>query len=531
MSNTDFQEVNLNDFISEEDLSIPQTDGEEEVSLNEFLVEGDTSFRPDEELQADKPFALQPTDELKNEIASFYLNEHLVEALINHGSIPKTPVETSIGVGFVDIVEYSYLSSWMSPKENQIFLNGLYTAFHSVLKRHGGFLNKISGDSIMFNIGGNIDPAIKGMSKQDSVHYIAETLLYTCIEIQKTCRLFNKADKAFLSRYSDEKSRDALRKAFLIIQNLRENLSMVTGINAMFQVKVRIGACLGEVCIGNFGPHGASQWDVIGQPVIEARRMESTAPVDGLRISKSLYDTLKKAGITDKYYKEFTQEAQSQNGYYANIKEEELFNAKKVILQDKKNVDFDSYAVQTNPMLPEDINHHVESYLTQHDEGADKIIEILQFHRGNRLVIHAIEELFREHNIQLRKAKLYEKLHPRRYSTLLNSVHGNLSTLSRLIDKKIPLYLIFRILGHYQDSMNSQISTQAEAVSFNSFDDYLKSVEENLHEQYKRRKKIRERFLYFNNVLFPFVFAHIRACILEYQNLHTEKREMAESLG
>jgi len=529
MSQTDFQEVNLNDFISDEDLSTPQTAVAEEVLLDEFLVEGDMTFRPDDDFQADEPFSAQPTDELKNEIASFYLNEHLVEALINHGSIPKTPVETSIGVGFVDIVEYSYLSSWMSPKENQIFLNGLYTAFHAVLKRYGGFLNKISGDSIMFNIGGNIDPAIKGMSKQDSEIYIAETLLYTCIEIQRTCRLFNKADKAFLSRYSDEKSRDALRKAFFIIQNLRENLSMVTGINAMFQVKVRIGACLGEVCIGNFGPHGASQWDVIGQPVIEARRMESTAPIDGLRISKSLYNTLKDAGITDRYYQEFTKEAQENKGYYSNINKEELFYAKKVILQDKKNVDFDSYAVQTNPLLPEDITNQIESYLSQPGDGADKIIELMQTYRGNRLVVNAMEELLMDHDIDLRKAKLYEKLHPRRYIAILKSVKGNKNRLSATIDKKIPLFLLFQILGHYQDAMNNQIATQAETISFNSFDDYLKSVEENLHEQYKRRKKIRERFLYFNNILFPFVFAHIRACILEYQNQHQQEKELAQA--
>ena len=44
--------------------------------------------------------------------------------------------------------------------------------------------------------------------------------------------------------------------------------------------------------VGNFGPEGAKQWDVIGVPVIKAKRMESTAPVGGYRISEELFEIL-----------------------------------------------------------------------------------------------------------------------------------------------------------------------------------------------------------------------------------------------
>jgi class 3 adenylate cyclase len=386
-----------------------------------------------------------------------------------------------------------------------------------VLKRHGGFLNKISGDSLMFHIGGNIDPATKGKTKEEAEEYIARTLLYTCIDIQKICRLFNEADKEFLARYENENTRQALQKAFTIISVLRENLAMVSGINAMFQVKVRIGACLGEVCIGNFGPQGATQWDVIGEPVIEARRMESTAPIDGLRISNSLYETLDKTGIIDLYLEEFRKEAEERNGYFSRIGREELFAPKSVTLFDKKNKKFDSFAVQTNPMMPEDIRYQMESYLEKDEDGAQRIIELLKYHRGNRLVIKAAEEMFVKKGVQIRKDELYKKLHPRRYHQIFESVNGKEKVLSHVINRKVPLFLLFKILGHYQDSMNSRNIKEVESINFSDFSHYISAVENNLQNLYSRHKKARERYLYFNDVLFPFVFGHLKASILEYQ--------------
>ena len=60
-----------------------------------------------------------------------------------------------------------------------------------------------------------------------------------------------------------------------------------------FQIRIRIGANIGEVMIGNFGPSGAKHWDIVGLPVINAKRMEATAPIGGLRISSEFFDILK----------------------------------------------------------------------------------------------------------------------------------------------------------------------------------------------------------------------------------------------
>ena len=113
--------------------------------------------------------SIQPGDDnkpdaessLRKEIQDYYLPKQLIEAIIEKGEIPKHSMESQIGIGFIDIADYSFLSKFLSPNENHIVLNGLYAAFSWVLKRHGGYLNKTEGDSIMFHFGGTIDPLVK----------------------------------------------------------------------------------------------------------------------------------------------------------------------------------------------------------------------------------------------------------------------------------------------------------------------------------------------------------------------------------
>src|SRR5574344_808452 len=90
-------------------------------------------------------------------IEEFYLPRHLVQAIYDIGHIPADSKEAQVCVGFIDIADYTHLSKYLSPKENQILLNGLYTAFQIVLERHGGFLNKIEGDSMMFQFDDILD--------------------------------------------------------------------------------------------------------------------------------------------------------------------------------------------------------------------------------------------------------------------------------------------------------------------------------------------------------------------------------------
>ena len=518
-----------------------------EIDLNDFLGDSDDIISDDEALGTEAASASSretdecpagadadvPGENLKAEVARYYLNKQLEEAIVKHGKIPGEPVEAPIGIGFVDIVNYSYISSWLSARENQAFLNGLYTAFHSVLKRHGGYLNKISGDSMMFHFGGNIDPLLLGMDDEAASNTIARKLLYTCIEVQKACRQFNDADADFLNNYDTAQARRSIRRAFTIIKNLRENLSMVSSINAMFQVKIRVGACMGEVCIGNFGPEDARQWDIIGEPVIEARRMESTAPVDGLRISESLFRVLDKNGIADDYYTEFVESARVNGGLYQNIRREELFLGKMVILQDKNNVTFDSYAVQTNPLLPEIIREQIALLLEHPDDDGDEIVNILTYHRGNRHVVNAIEDLFVELGIYLRKLDLLIKIYPKAYRKLLERYEGDAERIRRYIQKKIPLFTLFRLVDRMSDiSRQSMQAEYGEPIAYTDFSDYIKKREMQLTMQFQQSQRERERHLYIQGFMLPFLVSHIKASIIEFkENQKQQTAELIEDEG
>ena len=94
------------------------------------------------------------SEELRRQIEEYYLPRQLVDAILDLGAIPESSVETHVGIGFLDIADYSFISKFLSPQENQVVLNGLFSALAWVLRRHGGYLNKIEGDSFMFISGG-----------------------------------------------------------------------------------------------------------------------------------------------------------------------------------------------------------------------------------------------------------------------------------------------------------------------------------------------------------------------------------------
>lgn len=452
-------------------------------------------------------------DDLKSRIASIFINRQLESFLLKHGTIPETPVESTIGVGFVDIVDYSYLSSWLSPRENQRLLNGLYSAFHFVLKKRGGYLNKISGDSLMFHFGGLIDPMVSDLTPEEAEPLIARILFLTCIEIQESCRLFNHADEEFIPKNVDPETRRELAQAFLIIRSLRENLSLVSSISNMFQVRIRIGASIGDVCVGNFGPEGAKQWDVIGVPVIEARRMESSAPVDGIRITEHLMKVLEGTGLVEQYLEYFKSRA---SGFYQGIRRAELFTLREVVLAEKKHVAFRSCAIQANPDLPEDVWREAESSLEKRDAGIETILDILKYYRGNRLVTHAMEELFREREIRLRKAEMFKFLLPARYGRLLAENGGNEAWVAEELERKTSLFQLFTLLGKFQDTLKSGKSEHGEDGHFDSWDEWIAMRRESVIDGYRERRKRREQYLYFEEVLFPGFFDMIEASLREY---------------
>ncbi len=465
----------------------------------------------------------------RKEIIDFYIPKQLVNAIIANGGIPKDSIETQIGVGFIDIADYTFLAKFLSPKENQILLNGLYTAFANVLRKHGGYLNKTEGDSIMFHYGGLIDPKVKTMGQKDALVYISTELFYTCVEMQRVCFLFNQADVALLDSLPDDEEKQTVKAAFDIIRSMRNDVVMANAFNALFQIRIRIGANVGEVSIGNFGPPGSKHWDVIGIAVIDAKRMEATAPVGGLRISETFYNILLENGIVDQYYDEFKKEAVKVNGYFRNITQEELFYFGSVILKDKRNVTFRTYSVQVNPNLPEAIQEQIELLLQKGDIGAEKVVELLQYYRGNRHVIKAIEDLFQKKGIKIRKDVILSYLVPDKTRMLLKKMHGDKVRMARYMDTRYSLFDLLKALGNFQDKLKMPMRAQEPSVTYKNYSQYIKHQIGQVNDQYKRTIKNSIHNTYFFHVIFPLVFKNIKASILEYQYklAHEEISEVA----
>ena len=457
-------------------------------------------------------------------IEDYYIPKQLVEAIMELGAIPENSMEAKIGVAFLDIADYSYISKFLSPMENQSVLNGLYSCFNWVLKKRYGYLNKIEGDSIMFQFGGLTDPVTRRMGEKNAVRHIAKELFYTCVEIQKVCFLFNQADSSFFDADMDQETKDAIQIAYNIIENLRTNSDFFNAINAFFQIRVRIGANIGEAMIGNFGPAGAKQWDVIGSPVIEAKRMESTAPIGGLRISKAFFDVLMEIGVIENYFNQFKKEAQMVMGYFKDITVDELFLYKKVLLKDKKNAIFESYSVQVSPSLPEVLSDQVKLLLLKGEEGIDKVLEFLEYYRGNKFVINAIESVFIQKGIDLHKADILEIMYPAKYKLFLNKLEKNEELVRKFINVTYSLYDLFDKLGKYQDKVNSLPGYGKPTIPVKESN--LADVSESIISYFKQKKLAIYYRTYFYDMIYPSIFITIRSALLDHVKKAMESDEV-----
>lgn len=429
-----------------------------------------------------------------------------------------------VGVGFIDIADYTVLSKFLSPKENQALLNGLYTAFGEVLHRHGGLLNKTEGDCLMFQFDPWQDAELRRESPERQRRAVIRRLFFTCIEIQRICVLFNQADEVFLTRRAEtDEDGQTLKEAFSLIRSLRQPGDLSQALEAFFQIRVRIGAHIGEVQAGNFGPRGAQRWDIIGLPVIEARRMEATAPIGGLRISEALYKELRTQGALQEFSERFVKEAQALGSLYRFILPEELFRFQEVTVREKHGATYRSYSVQVVPNLPEMISNQVVQLLQHGDLGRSRILDLLRYYRGNRLVTQALEATFRDLGLALRKHHLMEVINPTRFSLLTQALGRHGQEPAVFFERKVSLFSVFRRLDRYLDKFKAPAAESPGEPSPAAYDEAFQT-------ERKRRelKALLERPLvlrrhYFETVVFPLVFISLEASLKEYQmSLGTE---------
>ena len=458
------------------------------------------------------------SSQLRAQIEDFYLPRQLVDAILEVGGIPRDSEEAEVGIGFIDIANYTFLSKFLTPKENQEVLNGLYTAFNSVLRRRGGYLNKIEGDSLMFHYGGLIDSRARRIGNKDELQlYIARELFYTCVEMQRVSVLFNSADTRFLDDAATKQDRGALERAFAIIERLRNDDAVANPLSAMFQIRIRIGANLGEVTIGNFGPEGARQWDVIGMPVIDAKRMETTAPVGGLRISKQYYEVLRESGIADEYYERFRREAAALGSRYAAITRDELFQIRTVTIREKSNAYYETCSIQVNPNLPEQISAQATALLQQGRYGAGQVADLVRYYRGNRYVIDALEECLTNAGVGIRKGEIYRLLYPNRYRTRQESFNGDSAAVEAAYATEFSLFDLMEKLGKYQDIIKRSSVGDIDSIPFSSFERFVSLAQDQYQRRFDELKTEIAQRAYFHNVVFPMVFTIMEAAVLEYQ--------------
>lgn len=441
--------------------------------------------------------------ELISRIERFYIPENLVKSISRLGHIPASSQETRVGVAFLDIANYTHLSRFLSPKENQALLNGLYTAFKRVIEHRGGFLNKIEGDAMMFQFDGILNFELRDKDEKEKTAMIARDLFYTCVELQRVCVMFNHANDSFLTEQGHPEDRQALEAAFNIIKTLRSKDEISSTLLAFFQIRIRIGANLGEVTIGNFGPAGHKHWDIIGLPVINAKRMESTAPVGGLRISAEFFRILEEYGIADEYYERFTREAARGSGTYSTIGRDELFKFKEVVIAEKHGAVYQTYAIQVFPFLPESLAGQTEALLKHGESGSREIVEFFRYYRGNRYVIDMLEKTLVAKGIILRKKELVDTIY-------LCSRH----TLK--IPASSSLFEIFALMDERLDSLKSDRQC-ARPEDFLAYDQYMSAYRERTlaaYEQDREQLACRNRFA---NIAIPLVYGSIEAAIREWQ--------------
>lgn len=440
---------------------------------------------------------------LIQQIEDFYLPRQLVKAIYEIGKIPASSQESNVGVGFIDIADYTYLSRYLSPKENQILLNGLYTAFQIVLERHGGYLNKIEGDAMMFHFDDILDKRLWNKNKEDRVALIASELFYTCVEMQRACILFNQADNDFLDEGATPEAKEALASAFEIITTLRNKNDIASTLFAFFQIRIRIGANIGEVTIGNFGPDGSKHWDVFGLPVINAKRMESTAPIGGLRISEDFFKILEANGITGKYFAHFKEEAKKLESVYQNISFEELFKFREVVVHNKKGALYRTYSVQVYPSLPESIAKQAEELLNHGKKGIDQIVEFFRYYRANKFIIHELETMLTSKGVVFRKEKILDLIFSK-----LNNKNKPKQILS--------LFELFSYMDTYYDFIQDKTENYSTPLFF-SYDQYTSTIQEKTLSLFEKEKMGLLQRSWFLEVVMPLIYGNIEASLLEYQ--------------
>ncbi len=149
---------------------------------------------------------------------------------------------------FSDIKDFTTYSSVLSPDRIRAFLNEYFESMVDVVFTHHGTVDKYIGDGLMVFFG---DP--------EPLPDHALRAVQAAIAMQEKTHL------------------------------LREKWVAEGG----FPVQIRVGISTGEVVVGNMGSSRRLSYTVLGSTVNLAKRLESSAPVDGILMSERTYELIR----------------------------------------------------------------------------------------------------------------------------------------------------------------------------------------------------------------------------------------------
>lgn len=177
-----------------------------------------------------------------------YFPPEVVKRILANPEMINRGQRKELTILFSDIKDFTSYSSAYSPDRIRGFLNEYFESMVEVVFTHHGTVDKYIGDGLMVFFG---DP--------DPLPDHALQAVQAAMAMQERTRTLRK-------KWLDEGG---------------------------FPVQIRVGISTGEVVVGNMGSSRRLSYTVLGSTVNLAKRLESSAPVDGVLMSERTYELIR----------------------------------------------------------------------------------------------------------------------------------------------------------------------------------------------------------------------------------------------
>lgn len=193
---------------------------------------------------------LEERDRVKETFNKFH-NKEIAEKLLS-GEVKLGGERKDATIFFSDVRGFTAMSESMAPEDVVVLLNEYMTRMVSVIRQHGGIVDKYVGDAIM---------ALWGVPISKNAHEETYQAVKACLEMRRQLADLNQ-------------------------------LRLSRGQHAL---KIGMGLNCGQVIAGNIGSEEKMEYTVIGDTVNTASRMESMTKEYGtdLLIPKEIYERVK----------------------------------------------------------------------------------------------------------------------------------------------------------------------------------------------------------------------------------------------